>query len=318
MAAMTSLPLLPMRPLFFPKIWGGRRIAALGKKGVPDGDVGESWEVADLPEGKSVVAAGPCEGKTLADLAGPTLNGRHARFPLLVKIVDAATDLSVQVHPGPPDPRSKDESWIVLAAEPGASVFHGLNDGVDRAAFEAALRGKRVVDVLRRVPVAPGDVLRVAPGTIHAILGGVTVLEVQEPSDTTFRVWDYERLENGKPRALHVDDALAVGEFGAQPRPKEPARRAGAGEGGAHVDVVVECAAYSARRATLPPGGRVVVDVDPSSPLVLFGLAGATRVEHDTGAVVVENAASVVVPATARRVVLTPVGGASTTAILAA
>ncbi len=302
---MSPLPLLPMRPVFLEKIWGGDRIAALPGKGAPTGKkVGESWEVADLPEGQSVVASGPLEGRTLRSLTvehGAALTGGPQAFPLLVKLIDAAQDLSVQVHPGReeaarrPGTFSKDESWLVVEAAPGACVFHGFVEGTDRPGFEEALQAGRVTDVLRRVPVAPGDVLRVAPGTVHAILGGVVVLEVQEPSDTTFRVHDYGRLENGAPRKLHLHEAMEVLRFGPQPRAKEPAEPVSVRP---EVDVVVRSPAYEMRRARLAAGEAWSVQT-ASSPLVVFGLAGVVTIEHATGDVVLQRGHTVVVPASA-------------------
>ena len=233
---------LAMKPHYVEKLWGGARLGALAAKkrpghAPPFAKTGESWEVADLPEGCSVVDGGPLHGRTLRDVVaehGRAVCGERAvagpdgvlRFPLLVKLLDAADDLSVQVHPhaayasAHPGTFSKDEAWLVVAAEPGAKVLHGLKDGVDRAAFERAITDGTAAQCLREVHVAVGDVLRIAPGTMHAVGRGCLLLEVQEPSDTTFRVWDYNRVEaTGKKRALHIEQALAVARFGKQDPP---------------------------------------------------------------------------------------------------
>ncbi len=229
-----ALPILPMRPLLAEKIWGGRRLSRYASKGAPpDKAIGESWEVADLDEGTSTIASGPYEGRTLHDVTrahGRALYGRRARgdaFPLLVKIIDAADDLSVQVHPGPGDvqrfegARSKDEAWLILEREDDARLLHGCRPGVTRERFRQGIVAGEADKLLREVRVQPGDVVRVSPGLFHAIGRGTLLVEVQEPSDTTFRVWDFGRVGlDGQPRPLHVEEALSVGRFGDMPPEK--------------------------------------------------------------------------------------------------
>ncbi|MGD9496009.1 MAG: type I phosphomannose isomerase catalytic subunit [Armatimonadota bacterium] len=214
--------LLRCRPEFKPKIWGGRRLhSVLGKKLPPGQKIGESWEVADIPEGTSAVANGPLEGWTLRELMqcrapGLLRENHHERFPLLVKFIDVARDTSIQVHPDAdacrryfPDEHPKAETWIVVHAEPGAAVYHGLRADCSMADFVWAVRNNQAQSCLRRVPVSVGDVIHVAPGTVHALLAGVMVLEIQEPSDSTFRIDDLGRLgPDGRPRELHVEQAL--------------------------------------------------------------------------------------------------------------
>lgn len=218
--------LYPMlcEPKLVAKIWGGRKMSDLFAIPLPEGEaIGEAWTVADLPEGESRIANGPFAGLGLGEVRarlGADLCGSAAsadRFPLLVKLLDAADDLSVQVHPGEADCigplaacKSKDEAWYILDSDQG-TVLHGFREGVSAADFHAAIDADRSVDVLRRVPVCAGDVIRVSPGTVHAICRGVVLLEIQEPSDTTFRVSDYGRLgTDGKPRDLHVSESKQV------------------------------------------------------------------------------------------------------------
>lgn len=218
----TTLPLLPMTPLLKEKVWGGRRLRR--PEGESAAPIGESWQAADLDEGVSTVSSGRFTGATLRELVerfGAQLVGTKAppgRFPFLVKVIDTDDRLSVQVHPGPeqaqsmPGARSKEESWYFLAD--GGSVLHGLKTATNRDRFESVLAAGHVTELLREVPVRQGDLLHVAPGTIHAIGAGVLLLEVQEPSDTTFRVWDYGRNGlDGKHRPLHVEEALRVSTF---------------------------------------------------------------------------------------------------------
>lgn len=222
--------LLRFRPLLMERVWGGRRLASFGKA-LPDGGapVGESWELVDRPpEAESVVVGGPFDGVTLGALwrGRRDLFGARAAalgdpaFPLLVKLLDARAALSVQVHPpagvaaslgGEP----KTEAWFVAAADPGAYLLVGLRDGVTRARLEAALRAEEdVAALLHRIDVAAGDAIFIPSGRVHAIGPGCLIVEVQQSSDTTYRVYDYGRPGlDGQPRELHVDAALASIDF---------------------------------------------------------------------------------------------------------
>jgi mannose-6-phosphate isomerase len=216
---------LAFRPRLQERPWGGRRLAAYGKD-LPEGaTIGESWEVADRPGEQSVVLDGPLAGRTLHELwTGPEraglFGGRAAgggeRFPLLVKLLDCTSTLSVQVHPPAevaPDlgGEPKTEMWYLLDAEPGAHLFAGLRAGVTREAFEDGLRaGDDVSALLHRVEVAPGDVMLVPSGRVHALGAGCLVVEVQQNSDTTYRVFDFNRPGlDGELRELHVPESLA-------------------------------------------------------------------------------------------------------------
>ncbi|MDX9910410.1 MAG: class I mannose-6-phosphate isomerase [Phycisphaerales bacterium] len=237
MSEITPQPVV-LQPIFKAKVWGGRRLESLGKP-LPAGEaIGESWEVADLsstdPGGggggaaRSVIARGPLAGRTLHDAiaawGGAMLGeGRSAGdFPLLVKFLDAREHLSVQVHPSPeyarthPGAHLKTECWFVLAAEADAVIFKGVRAGVTREAFERALRtgeGAGVVDLLDAVPARVGDMHLLPSGTVHALGAGVLVAEVQTPSDTTFRVYDWAKEYGRAGRELHVEQAMACIDF---------------------------------------------------------------------------------------------------------
>ncbi len=219
---MTEPYVLRMRPHFTPKVWGGRKLESRFHKHLPgEGPYGESWEVADLPEGQSRIDNGPLAGHSLRDVAqtwGERLVGQgNTHFPLLVKILDAQADLSIQVHPDAdyvashPDAASKDESWFILHAEPGGKILFGFDAQYSATDFKSAVSDGTIAEKLQAVPVERGEFYRVEPGTVHAICAGVCLLEIQEPSDTTFRVFDYNRPGmDGKPRALHVEQASLV------------------------------------------------------------------------------------------------------------
>jgi mannose-6-phosphate isomerase len=224
------IPLL-FEPILKPKVWGGRRLSRLNKP-LPAGEhIGESWEVADLPEsiagGRSVIANGSRAGRTLhavMEELGPAIRGRaaltpHGCFPLLIKYLDARENLSVQVHPTEeyvqqhPDAHFKSEAWVVIDAEPGSVIYKGVKPGIDAGTFAAHIRQNLVVDDLIAVPAVPGECHYLPSGTCHALGAGVLVAEVQTPSDTTFRVYDWGRTD----RELHIEQALQCISFDREP-----------------------------------------------------------------------------------------------------
>ena len=233
---------LSFSPLFMERVWGGRRLESLFGKPLPPGAViGESWEVVDRPEAQSVVAAGPLAGRSLHDLwaapdggrerlFGARATGAGDRFPLLIKLLDCEQTLSVQVHPpaavaSSPCGEPKTEMWVILDAEPGAHLFAGLRRGVTRERFEDGLRaGEDVSELLQRVEVDAGDVMFLPSGRVHAIGAGNVICEIQQNSDTTYRLFDFNRLGlDGRPRELHVERSLeSIDWTDAEPALVEP------------------------------------------------------------------------------------------------
>ncbi len=217
------LPPLILSPIYRRYLWGGRRFeSAFGRRLPEPGAYAESWQMVDRGDDQSVVAAGPLAGQTLGSLVqarGRDLLGRHApqpRFPLLFKLLDACQDLSVQVHPddaraarlGTPD-LGKTEAWYVIDAEPGSRIYAGLVEGVTRDRLAAALRAGRCDEVIHSFSVKAGDCVFVPAGTVHAIGAGLLVAEIQQSSDVTFRLHDWNRVgPDGSPRALHVEEGL--------------------------------------------------------------------------------------------------------------
>ena len=225
---------LTFQPIFKERIWGGRNLETLYKKNLPPKvPVGESWEISDRPGDESVIANGPLAGKTLHwlmenhrdELMGGNKSGGHRpplqsdRFPLLIKILDAQEKLSLQVHPpaalaaqmgGEP----KTEMWYIADAGPDADLFVGLKKGVTRAEFEKKISDQTVADCFHRIPVKPGDVMFLPSGRVHAIGAKNVIFEIQQNSDTTYRVFDWNRVDpSGKPRELHVAQSLASIDF---------------------------------------------------------------------------------------------------------
>lgn len=220
----SSLYPLRFTPVYRDYIWGGSRIISTFHRDAPPGIYAESWEVSTRPDGMSVVANGPMAGRPLSDLVaelGAHLLGRRAplnppRFPLLIKLIDSRERLSVQVHPDDESAaryggEAKTEMWYILDAAPNAQVFAGLRPGVDRRTFEDALRRGDLESVLSAVPVTTGDAIFVPGGRVHAIDAGCLLLEVQQNSDTTYRIYDWGRVgHDGRPRQTHVAQALRV------------------------------------------------------------------------------------------------------------
>jgi mannose-6-phosphate isomerase len=215
-------------PLYRERVWGGREFSArLGRELPGTQPVGESWEIVDREEAQSVVADGPLTGRTLHDLwtrhRAEIFGPRHAdagpRFPLLCKLLDARDRLSVQVHPpaalapqlgGEP----KTEVWYFLSCDPGSRIYAGLTTGTTRASFEKALRDGTVEQCLHVLPTHTGDSIFIPSGRLHAIGEGNLIVEIQQNSDTTYRVFDWNRTGlDGKPRALHVEESMQSTDF---------------------------------------------------------------------------------------------------------
>ena len=225
---MTSdLSPLKFTPIFMERIWGGRKLAELFGKQLPANKrIGESWEIVDRPEVQSVVANGPLKGKTLHELwtqHRTEIFGNipdAPRFPLLVKLLDAEEKLSLQVHPpesaaaklgGEP----KTECWYVAAADSRAELFIGFRKSITRDEFEKSLRGGSAAELVHKIRVKEGDAMFLPAGRFHGIGGGNVLVEIQQNSDTTYRVFDWNRLDQAtdKPRQLHIEEALQCIDF---------------------------------------------------------------------------------------------------------
>ncbi len=287
---------LIFRPLVKRALWGGRRLGDV--LGIPIGDerdYAESWEIVDRGTDQSVVAAGPFAGTSLGELRrvhGAELLGRHhpqSRFPLLFKFLDCRDKLSVQVHPNdaqaaqlsPPD-LGKTEAWVILAAEPGSLIYAGLKRGFDRAAFEREVHRGTSDLCLHRFEPKPGDCLFLPAGVVHAPGAGVLMAEIQQSSDTTFRLFDWNRVgTDGKPRALHVEQGLNAINFDygpANPQTPQPTDDP-------RVERLVDCDKFVLDRITLESGSWEVPPEMPQSATcrILAVIEGAVRLEGFDG-----------------------------------
>jgi mannose-6-phosphate isomerase len=223
---MADSPLV-FTPIFQQRIWGGSKLAELFGKQLPAGKrIGESWEIVDRSEAQSIVANGPLKGKTLHELWSQHREEifgnvpKAPRFPLLIKLLDAREKLSLQVHPpetiaGKLGGEPKTECWYVAAAEPNAELLVGFKRSTPQKDFDQALRSGSAADHVHTIKVKAGDAMFLPAGRFHGIGGGNVLVEVQQNSDTTYRVFDWNRVDEstGKPRQLHVDQALECIDF---------------------------------------------------------------------------------------------------------
>jgi mannose-6-phosphate isomerase len=218
---------LTFQPIFKKRVWGGRKLEDLFQTPLPPQiPIGEYWEISDRPGDESLITNGPLAGKTLhwlvehhsSELLGKA-KAQNGRFPLLLKILDAREMLSLQVHPpaemalklgGEP----KTELWYIVDAAPGSELFVGLNKGVTREKFEHSIDTGAVADCIYRQPVEADDAMFLPSGRVHAIGAGLVIFEIQQNSDTTYRAFDWNRVDiDGKPRCLHIAESLASIDF---------------------------------------------------------------------------------------------------------
>jgi mannose-6-phosphate isomerase len=217
---------LVFQPIFMERVWGGRRLESVYGKRLPPGMcIGESWEIVDRPEAQSVVHAGPFRGLTLHELwmkHRPEVFGDvpdAPRFPILAKLLDAQENLSLQVHPPPKlaaelggEPKS--ELWYIADAAPAAQLFVGLKKSSSRAAFEKAIKEEKLEEHLHAIAVETGDAIFLPSGRLHSLGAGNVIVEIQQNSDTTYRVYDWDRVKKGgAPRTMHLEEALRCIDF---------------------------------------------------------------------------------------------------------
>lgn len=227
-----------MKPIFVPKIWGGRKLETEFGYKIPDGKIGECWAISAHPAGDCTITGGPFDGMHLSELWDQhrelfaDCEGDQGRFPLLIKILDASDSLSVQVHPddayaGAHENGSlgKRECWYVVHADEGAQIIIGQH-AKNAEEFRSMVEAGEWDRLLNKVPIHTGDFFEVLPGTIHALCAGTLVIETQQSSDVTYRVYDYDRVQpNGTKRQLHIDQSCDVVDY-AQVPPKDGKVRA--------------------------------------------------------------------------------------------
>lgn len=219
-------------------LWGGNRLHTLFGKQLPLQPLAETWECSTHPDGCSIVASGVDKGKSLSEVLQqhPEFLGAKTSatgdLPVLIKLIDAAKDLSVQVHPDDAyaqqyehEPNGKTEMWYILEAEPGASLIYGFSKPMQPEQLDTCLKENTILSYLQKIPVKKGDVFLIPAGTVHAIGAGIVLAEIQQRSNLTYRLYDYNRTDaTGKKRPLHVEKAKAVIQFSANqpPQMKQP------------------------------------------------------------------------------------------------
>lgn len=314
MTVSSSVILAPvvLAPILMSKVWGGDRLRRFGKDVAAGATIGESWELSDMDAtsasgggggaAQSVVSDGPLAGRTLRQVmrqwgsagSGRMRMGTDGAFPLLVKFLDARENLSVQVHPSRayaaahPGAHLKTECWMILDAEPGSVIFKGVKPGVTREKFEAALRqgdGAGVVELMQAIPAVAGECHTLPSGTVHALGAGVLVAEVQTPSDTTFRVYDWGRTG----RELHIAQSMECIAFTAA----EGARALpGLGAG-----VLSETEFFRFEGERVSAGAVWSGACDAELPRVIMAVGTGVELRWDGGVVRVSRGATAVIPA---------------------
>ena len=321
--AKTVYPLL-FEPVLKDYIWGGRYFERLGRALPQGGVVAESWEIAAHQDGTTVVTNGYFAGQLLTavhaelglDLIGANNSWAQTRgkFPLLVKLIDAARPLSVQVHPDDAyalahedNELGKTEMWYVLHAEPGADLVLGVTAGTTREVFRESLLSGRLDPHLHHIPARAGDHFCVPAGTLHAIMSGLVMAEVQQNSNATYRVHDWNRLgADGKPRPMHVEKALDVIDFdNVEPGvcPPEPITS----EGGCRRELLCRNRYFTAERVELDPGARYLGNCDGSTMEIWGVLSGRA----DVAGVQLEAVRFVLLPAILGEFAVTSAAGAT-------
>jgi mannose-6-phosphate isomerase len=295
---------LTFQPIYQERVWGGRALASTFGRTLPPGPpIGESWEIVDRPEAQSEVAGGPLAGQTLRsvmsahaeELMGPGWPPERP-FPILVKWLDCRERLSLQVHPpaalaaelgGEP----KTENWYIADSAQGAQLIVGLRRGATRAQFEQAIADGTLEQCVHRFPVAVGDSILVRSGEVHAIDGGSLILEIQQNSDTTYRVYDWGRVGlDGKPRTLHLSHSLRSIDWEAyEPAPVRAAPTSG---------VIADCEEFRIRRVVLDPGEKLELRAG-EQPRLLSVVRGRVGAGRGGERVVLERGANILVPYTA-------------------
>jgi mannose-6-phosphate isomerase len=305
---------LTFRPIFKERVWGGRELERLYHKPLPPGvPIGESWEISDRPGDASVITNGTLAGKDLrwlmenhaADLLGKA-KPPSGRFPLLIKILDAQDKLSLQVHPPPVKAAElggepKTELWYVAEAAPGAELYVGLKRGVTRAKFEQRIKAGTVAECFHRVSVRPGDAMFLPSGRVHALGAGLVIFEIQQNSDTTYRVFDWNRLGlDGKPRELHIPQSLASIDFSDY----EPALlpRALAQSGAQKIRPLVRDPLFAVEAQELGAGASA--SLRPNKMQIVALLAGRMQASDGAGTLALAAGQFCLIPASLAQVTL--------------
>lgn len=305
---------ITFHPIFKQRIWGGRELERLYHKQLPAGvPIGESWEISDRPGDLSVIANGRFAGKDLrwlmenhaTEVLGET-RAQAGRFPLLIKILDAQEKLSLQVHPPPAKAAElggepKTEMWYIAKAMPGGELYVGLKRGITRATFERKIGAGTVAECFHRVGVRAGDAMFLPSGRVHALGAGLVIFEIQQNSDTTYRVFDWNRAGlDGKPRELHISQSLASIDFADFEPPLLPTTWEQ--HGARQVRALVRDPLFTVEAQEVGPGASV--PFRPSTMQIVALLKGSAQVHDRAGSVPLSAGQCCLLPASLAQVTL--------------
>ena len=298
-----------LSPAFKDYLWGGTKLRDVYGKHCDYDKVAESWELSTHPDGQSTISGGQFDGMTLGEYLNSVWEGRavlgknceaFGQFPVLIKFIDAKDPLSIQVHPSDEyalrveGEYGKTEMWYVMDCEPGAYLYFGVNREVTKEEFRQRIENNTVLEVLSRVDVHPGDVFFIEAGTLHAIGAGILICEIQQNSNTTYRVYDYDRRgADGKPRELHVDKALEVSRF----IPSDTEDKQGGEEriSGGSKKRLASCKYFTTEKYSVD--GTAELDVTDDSFVSLIILEGSGKAEGPENTVEFQMGDSLFVPA---------------------
>lgn len=289
---------IKLKPAIKDYIWGGRRLIDDFNKKTELDKAAESWELSTHPDGESIVASGPFSSKTLtqyiAENGNECIGSRAAAFdffPVLIKLIDAKDSLSIQVHPDDEyalrveGGYGKTEMWYIVDCEPDAYLYYGLNTTVTKEEFRKRIENNTLLEILNKVPVHKGDVFFIPSGTIHAICSGILIYEIQQNSNTTYRVYDYDRRgKDGKPRELHIDKAVEVSNlFPAPPQKKT------------HDNILASCKYFTAQKVTCSGTANFPTDSGCFRSLII--LEGSGSLEMNGTKLSLNKGDSIFIPA---------------------
>ena len=302
---MTKLSPIKLTPAYKDYIWGGTKLKTMYNKHSALDIVAESWELSAHKDGESIVADGPYSGLTLTqylNAIGNSALGTNAKnfdyFPILIKLIDARSALSVQVHPDDSyaleheGEYGKTEMWYILDCEENASLYYGFKKDVTKKENKNAIEKNTLTDILNKIPVHKGDVFFIPAGTVHAIGAGILICEIQQNSNTTYRVYDYNRRDKkGNTRPLHVEKAIAVSNLSKAPEIQQESDESNA--------ILAQCEYFTVREITV--ADTASIDLDTTSFRSLIVTEGSAKLEINHETLSLEKGNSIFVPAQSGR-----------------
>jgi mannose-6-phosphate isomerase len=310
--AVKTIPPFKLSPVFKDYIWGGNRLKLLFNKQTELPSVAESWELSAHPDGQSIIASGSYAGALFGDTVARYPELCAGEFPILIKLIDARQTLSVQVHPGDEYARrwegqpGKTEVWIILDCDEEAFVYHGFNRAVSKEEVRLRIAENTLTDILHKRLVKPGDTVFIPAGTVHAIGRGIVLAEIQQSSNVTYRVYDFDRIgTDGKPRPLHIGKALEVMELSPS-NPIPPGARQLCVSREYTLEQLISCPVFSVQRLDL--NGRFTYPANPKSFTSMLCTNGSAVMESAGESLPITKGDCVFIPASQQNLSLKGAG----------